>query len=194
MKYLIAGLGNIGPKYSKTRHNVGFMVLDELAKTKNVPFEECKLGSIAKFRLKNKQVVLLKPNTFMNLSGKAVRYWLQAEKIQQQNLLVVTDDIAINEGLIRMKGKGSDGGHNGLKNINELLGNNNYPRLRFGVGNDYSKGKQVDFVLGEWDQETFISISQSIVIANKAIESFVLEGLPNAMNKYNNKRGESFSL
>jgi PTH1 family peptidyl-tRNA hydrolase len=194
MKYLIAGLGNIGPKYSKTRHNVGFMVLDELAKSKNAEFEENKLGSIAKFRLKNKQVVLLKPNTFMNLSGKAVRYWLQAENIQQQNLLVVTDDIAIDEGLIRMKGKGSDGGHNGLKSINELLGNNNYPRLRFGVGNDYPKGKQVDFVLGEWDAETFIGISQSIDIAAKAVESFVLEGLPNAMNKFNNKRGAAFDL
>ncbi len=188
MKYLIAGLGNIGPKYSRTRHNVGFMVLDTLAKKHNVEFADEKLGAVTKFRLKNKQVVLLKPNTYMNLSGKSVRHWLQIEKIAEQNLLVVTDDLAINEGTIRLKGKGSDGGHNGLKHINETLGHNNYARLRFGIGNDFRKGQQIDFVLGEWDDIEMITVQHSIDMAVNAVESFVLEGLPNAMNKFNNKK------
>lgn len=191
MKYLVAGLGNIGPKYSKTRHNVGFMVLDNLAKIHGVEFTEEKLGSVCQFRLKNKQVVLLKPNTFMNLSGKSVRYWLQKENIKQENLLIVTDDLAIDEALIRLKGKGSDGGHNGLKNINEVLGNNQYARLRFGIGNEYRKGQQIDYVLGEWTETEFITISLAIDIATNATESFVLEGLANAMNKFNNKKPES---
>ncbi|MGB0429881.1 MAG: aminoacyl-tRNA hydrolase [Bacteroidia bacterium] len=188
MKYLIAGLGNIGPKYSKTRHNVGFMVLDAFCKKYNAEFTDQKLGAVSQFRVKNKQVLLLKPNTFMNLSGKAVRYWLQSEKIPIENLLVVTDDIAIDEGTIRLKGKGSDGGHNGLKHINEVLGHNKFSRLRFGIGNNYAKGKQIDYVLGEWSENDFINVMHSIDLAVLATESFVLEGLPNAMNKYNNKK------
>ncbi|MBI1183358.1 aminoacyl-tRNA hydrolase [bacterium] len=187
MKFLIAGLGNIGPQYTRTRHNVGFMVLDHLAKEHQQVFADERYGAVSRFRLKNKQVVLLKPNTFMNLSGKAVKYWLQQEQIPVEQLLVITDDLALNEGIIRLKGKGSDGGHNGLKNIQELLQTTQYARLRFGIGNEFSKGRQIDYVLGEWNEKELVDLQICIDFAARATASFVLEGLANAMNQFNNK-------
>ena len=153
MKYLIVGLGNIGSEYENTRHNIGFLILDALAKASNIFFETNKLGSTATLKFKGRTFILVKPSTFMNLSGKAVNYYLQKEKIKQENLLVITDDIALPFGTLRLKGKGSDGGHNGLKNIIESLDNNNYARLRFGVGSEFSQGKQVNYVLSEFANE-----------------------------------------
>lgn len=187
MKYLIVGLGNIGIEYTRTRHNVGFMVLDQLAKDLELSFSTERLGEIAQGRLKNKQLVLLKPNTYMNLSGKAVRYWLEKERIPIENLLVVTDDIAIGEGMLRLKGKGSDGGHNGLKNINLLLNTQAYARLRFGVGNDFGKGNQVNYVLGEWTESELKSMQPYIDFAKDCSKAFVLAGLQRAMNQFNKK-------
>lgn len=190
MKYLIAGLGNFGPEYEKTRHNVGFMVLDHLASELGLTFDLDKLGLIAQGRLKNKQVVLLKPTTYMNLSGKAVKHWMQKLDIPQENILVVTDDLAISEGMIRLKGKGSDGGHNGLKSIAECLGSTAYARLRFGIGADFGRGKQVKFVLGKWEYDELEFLEPSIALASDATKAFVLSGLPFAMNQYNNKGGK----
>ena len=153
MKYLIVGLGNIGPEYQNTRHNIGFKVLDAFAKASNTVFEDMRYGAVATVKLKGRTLILLKPNTYMNLSGKAVSYWMQKEKIELSNLFVVVDDLALPFGTIRLRGKGSDGGHNGLKNINQLLGTQDYARLRFGIGNEFPKGKQVDYVLGEWSPE-----------------------------------------
>ena len=152
-KFLIVGLGNIGDTYTNTRHNIGFKIVDEVADEYNVTFETEKLGDVATFRFKGRTFILLKPSTFMNLSGKAVKYWMDKENIAVDNLLVVTDDLNIDFGTIRIKAKGSAGGHNGLKDIQEKLGTNTYPRFRFGVGSDYSKGRQVDYVLGEWNKE-----------------------------------------
>lgn len=187
MKYLIVGLGNIGIEYSRTRHNVGFMVLDQLAKDANLDFSTERLGDVAKGRLKNKQLVLLKPNTYMNLSGKAVRYWMDKENIPLENILVVTDDIAIGEGMLRLKGKGSDGGHNGLKNINLILNTQAYARLRFGVGNDFGKGNQVKYVLGEWTDDELVQLQPNIEFARDCVKAFVLAGLQRAMNQFNKK-------
>ena len=153
MKYLIVGLGNIGPEYQNTRHNIGFKVLDAFAKASNTVFEDMRYGAVATVKLKGRTLILLKPNTYMNLSGKAVSYWMQKEKIELSNLFVVVDDLALPFGTIRLRGKGSDGGHNGLKSINQLLGTQDYTRLRFGIGNEFPKGKQVDYVLGEWSSE-----------------------------------------
>ena len=150
MKYLIVGLGNIGPEYQNTRHNIGFKVLDAFAKASNTVFEDMRYGAVATVKLKGRTLILLKPNTYMNLSGKAVSYWMQKEKIELSNLFVVVDDLALPFGTIRLRGKGSDGGHNGLKSINQLLGTQDYTRLRFGIGNEFPKGKQVDYVLGGW--------------------------------------------
>lgn len=187
MKYLIVGLGNIGIEYSRTRHNVGFMVLDQLAKDADLDFSTERLGDVAKGRLKNKQLVLLKPNTYMNLSGKAVRYWMDKENIPLENILVVTDDIAIGEGMLRLKGKGSDGGHNGLKNINLILNTQAYARLRFGVGNDFGKGNQVKYVLGEWTDDELVQLQPNIEFARDCVKAFVLAGLQRAMNQFNKK-------
>ncbi len=186
MKYLIAGLGNIGPDYEQTRHNIGFMVLDALAKASNAVFEDRRYGFVATTRLKNRSLILLKPSTFMNLSGNAIRYWLQKEKIENRNLLVVVDDLALPFGTLRMKSKGSDAGHNGLKHIQDLIGTN-YPRLRFGIGSDFPRGRQVDYVLEEFSDEEKILLPERVETASEMVRSFCLAGINETMNLYNNK-------
>jgi PTH1 family peptidyl-tRNA hydrolase len=186
-KYLIVGLGNIGEKYHNTRHNIGFKILDEVAKEYNVSFETDKLGDVTSFRFKGRTFVLLKPSTFMNLSGKAVKYWMQKEKISVDNLLIVTDDLNINFGTIRVKVKGSDGGHNGLKDIQEKLTTNKYPRFRFGVGSNYSKGRQVDYVLGEWTSDEESQLIERLPKSVEVITSFGTAGIANTMNNFNGK-------
>lgn len=186
MKYLIAGLGNIGTEYQYTRHNIGFMVLDAFAKASNAVFEDKRYGMVAEMRLKNQQLILLKPNTYMNLSGNAIRYWLNKEKIDNSNLLVVVDDLALPFGTLRLKGKGSDAGHNGLKNIQDLIGQN-YPRLRFGIGNEFLKGQQIDYVLGEFSDDEQSALSGKIDTCVDIIRSFCLAGINITMNQYNNK-------
>ncbi|SFS41952.1 peptidyl-tRNA hydrolase [Lutibacter maritimus] len=185
--FLIAGLGNIGEKYANTRHNIGFKILDELASKENVSFETEKLGDIAKFRFKGRTFILLKPSTYMNLSGKAVKYWLTKEKVAIENLLVICDDLNLDFGAIRVKGKGSDGGHNGLKDINAVLNTQQYARFRFGVGADFSKGRQVDYVLGEWDKEENKSLPERLDKGCELIKSFGTAGLNNTMNAFNGK-------
>jgi PTH1 family peptidyl-tRNA hydrolase len=184
-KYLIIGLGNPGFKYTDTRHNIGFKVLDELAKEREASFETEKLGDIARFRFKGRTFVLLKPNTFMNLSGKAVNYWLQKEKIELHNSLCITDDLNLDFGAIRIKAKGSAGGHNGLKSIIEVLGRQDFPRLRFGVAANFSKGKQVDYVLGEWNKEENRFLPELIDKSARAAISFGAAGIGNTMNQFN---------
>lgn len=186
-KFLIVGLGNIGDEYANTRHNIGFMVLDTIAKENGLKFRTERLADITEYRFKGKTLVLIKPSTYMNLSGKAVNYWLQAEKIPVENLLVITDDIALPLGSLRMKGKGSDGGHNGLKNIQEVLNSQNYARLRFGVGNEFAKGKQVDFVLGKWTSDEEKLLEPRIKLAVEMIQGFAAIGLQRTMSAYNNK-------
>src|SRR5690554_757745 len=170
MKYLVVGLGNPGLKYENTRHNIGFKVVEAFAKEREAEFETIKLGDVAKAKWKGRQIILLKPSTFMNLSGKAVNYYLQKEKIKIENLLVITDDLALPFGKLRMKGKGSDGGHNGLKDIQAVLNSNKYARLRFGVGSDFSQGKQVDYVLGEWDNEENAHLEERVKQATEFIK------------------------
>jgi len=186
MKYLIVGLGNIGKEYDNTRHNIGFKILDAFAKASNVIFEENRYGAIAECKVKNKTLILLKPNTYMNLSGNAVRYWLQQEKIEQENLLVICDDLALPFASLRMKPKGSNAGHNGLGNIQSLIGEN-YARLRFGLGNNFPKGKQVDFVLGRWTEEEEQQLVPRIEMACEMIKSFALCGIQLTMTQFNNK-------
>lgn len=185
MSFLIAGLGNVGIEYENTRHNVGFKIVDELARQNNVPFVLDRLAHVARYRSRGKSITLIKPTTYMNLSGKAVRYWLTELKVQPQNLLVVLDDIAIPFGSLRLRGKGSDGGHNGLKDIDATLGNNQYARLRFGVGSNFAKGRQVDYVLGQWNVEEMKQLDEKIKTAVLAVNSFMFEGLERAMSKYN---------
>ncbi len=187
MKYLIVGLGNIGSEYEDTRHNVGFNVLDELAKQEELKFENLRYGAVANYKFKGKNLVLLKPSTYMNLSGKSIRYWMQQEKIQPENLLVIVDDIALPFGAIRMREKGSDAGHNGLKNIQEILGNNNYCRIRFGIGDNYSKGKQIDFVLGKWSDGEYAELPLLIDHSIKMIKGFVTIGAARTMSQLNKK-------
>lgn len=186
MKYLIAGLGNIGPDYEQTRHNIGFMVLDAFAKASNAVFEDRRYGFVTEMRLRNKSLILLKPSTFMNLSGNAIRYWLQKEKIENQNLLVVVDDLALPFGTLRMKSKGSDAGHNGLKHIQGLIGQN-YPRLRFGIGDNFPQGRQVDYVLDRFSEEEQRLLPERIDMAVDMIRSFCLAGIHITMNQYNNR-------
>ena len=186
-KYLIVGLGNIGEKYDNTRHNIGFKILDALAKDHGAEFETEKLGAVANFRFKGRTFVLLKPSTFMNLSGKAVKYWMDKEKVSVEQLLIITDDLNIDFGTIRLKGKGSAGGHNGLKDIQEKLNTTKYPRFRFGVGADYSKGRQVDFVLNEWNKEESSQLIERIPISCNLITSFGTAGMANTMNAFNGK-------
>lgn len=186
-KFLIAGLGNIGDKYKKTRHNIGFLILDELAENQKVVFETKKLGDIARFKYKGRTFILLKPNTYMNLSGKAVKYWQTIEKIPLENILVITDDLNLPFKTIRIKAKGSSGGHNGLTHINDLLQTQNYARMRFGVGNGFHKGSQVDYVLGTWNQEEKEVLPERIEKSTKAILSFALAGINNTMNEFNGK-------
>lgn len=187
MKYLIAGLGNIGAEYADTRHNIGFRVLDALAAEAGATFRTDRYGSVAEIKHKGRTLVLLKPSTYMNLSGKAVSYWLKAEKIPVENLFVVVDDIALPFGSIRIRSKGSDGGHNGLKNIAELLGRTDYARLRFGIGGDFPKGYQVDYVLGEWTPEEKAAMPERLAVAGDAVRSFGTAGLERTMNAFNNK-------
>ena len=172
MKYLIAGLGNIGAKYDNTRHNVGFEVLDTIAKENDLTFKVDNLGSIAKWKHKGRTFILLKPSTYMNLSGKAVRYWLQKEKIKQENLLIVLDDLNLDFEKIRIRQKGKNGGHNGLKHIDEILGGNKYPRLRIGIGDNFQRGRQVDYVLGEWTKKEEEALPEIIDKAIKKIVEF----------------------
>lgn len=187
MKYLIVGLGNIGPDYENTRHNIGFMVLDAFAKASNIVFQDKRYGFVAEMRLKNKSLVLLKPSTFMNLSGNAIRYWLQKEKIKDENLLVVVDDLALPFGTLRLKSKGSDAGHNGLRHIQEVLGTQQYARLRFGIGNDFPRGAQVDYVLDDFSDEEKKTLPERIETATDIIRSFCLAGINITMNQFNNK-------
>jgi len=187
MKYLIVGLGNVGNEYHETRHNIGFMVLDAFAKASNIFFSEERYGSVCTYKLKGRTLILLKPSTFMNLSGNAIRYWMQKEKIAPENLLVIVDDIALNTGTLRLKPQGSNAGHNGLKNIEEILGNNNYPRLRFGIGNNYPQGQQIKYVLGKFLNEEQPIITEKIAIACEIIKSFCLSGIQQTMTLYNNK-------
>ena len=187
MKYLIVGLGNIGEEYAATRHNIGFMTLDAFAEASNVSFATERYGDIARMRLKNKQLVLLKPSTYMNLSANAVRYWRDKESIDPDNILVVVDDIALPFGAIRIKQRGSDAGHNGLKSIAQMLGTQNYARLRFGIGNDFQRGAQVDYVLGRFTPEQRSELPARIEVACDAIREYVLAGAGNAMCKFNNK-------
>ena len=187
MKYLIVGLGNPGEKYDETRHNIGFKVLDTFAKQNEVTFEVGRLGDVSKVKLKGRTLVLLKPSTFMNLSGKALNYWMQQEKIKLENVLVITDDLALPFGKLRMKAKGSDGGHNGLKDIIAVTGTNHFPRLRFGVGNGFAKGGQVNYVLGRWSEEEYETIDERISVAMEFIKGFATIGIQRTMNTWNNK-------
>jgi PTH1 family peptidyl-tRNA hydrolase len=186
-KFLVIGLGNPGSKYENTRHNIGFQILDEFANSKEISFDSEKLAEVCKINIKGRQFVCIKPQTFMNLSGKAVRYWMQKENISLENILVITDDINIEFGMIRIKGKGSDGGHNGLKHIQDVLNTTKYPRFRFGVGSDFGKGQQVDYVLGEWsaDEREYLKTRKKTCI--EAIKSFGLVGINQTMNQYNGK-------
>ncbi|MFM7016363.1 MAG: aminoacyl-tRNA hydrolase [Bacteroidota bacterium] len=187
MKYLIAGLGNIGPDYVHTRHNIGFDVVDALAKALSTDFSSGKRVWIADGKFKGRQVYIIKPTTYMNLSGEAIRYWLQELKISKENLLVITDDLALPFGTLRMKPSGGPAGHNGLTNIIECLHTEQFARLRFGIGNNYPKGKQVDYVLGHWTSAEGIDLLPRVDIAVEMIKSFVGAGLQTTMNLYNNK-------
>jgi PTH1 family peptidyl-tRNA hydrolase len=186
-KYLIVGLGNIGAEYVNTRHNIGFKVLDYVAQKESLSFETAKLGAVTEYSVKGRKLILLKPNTYMNLSGKAVKYWMEKENIAKENILVITDDLNLPFGTIRIKGKGSDGGHNGLKNIQLLLNTVEYPRFRFGISDEFKKGQQVDYVLGEWHESEKVALMERFVTAKEIIESFALAGLANTMNSFNGK-------
>ncbi len=185
MKYLIAGLGNIGPEYELTRHNIGFLVLDQLADKFNADFSTVRLADKAEIRHKGKSIHLIKPNTYMNLSGKAVSYWLNELKIPKENLLVVMDDVALPFGSIRMRSKGSSAGHNGLKNIELVLNGQDYSRLRFGIGDDFAKGRQSDFVLSRFSKDEFKQLPDAIQKAVDMILAFCTMGVEKTMSQYN---------
>lgn len=185
MKYLVVGLGNPGSEYDQTRHNIGFEVLDTLVSESGTFFSPGRFGQIAKLKIRGRQVTCVKPDTYMNLSGNAVRHWMTAEKIPQENILVIVDDMALPLGKLRIRGKGSDGGHNGLKHIQQVLGNANYPRLRVGIGNGFPKGRQVDFVLGKWTDEEMKLVPEICKKSGEAVESFVFRGLSNTMTSFN---------
>ena len=187
MKYLIVGLGNIGDEYAGTRHNIGFMLIDAFAKAQNVEWADKRYGAVAHCRVKNAELTLLKPSTYMNLSGQAVRYWMQQDKINVENVLILVDDLSLPVGKIRMRGNGSAGGHNGLKNIAQLLGTENYSRIKFGIGNDFPKGGQIDFVLGKFSDEDQKIIDEKLDYVGEMIKSFCLAGLTVTMNQYNKK-------
>lgn len=184
-KFLIVGLGNIGREYLLTRHNIGFMVVDKIAFLHKATFQNDRLADIAEFNYKGKQIFLIKPTTYMNLSGKAVRYWKQALGVSQENLLVITDDVALPFGKIRLRSKGSDGGHNGLKNIQEMLQTQDYSRMRIGIGNNYPKGKQAEYVLSPFSEEEQRVLPIILETASQAVITFCLEGISSAMNKFN---------
>lgn len=186
-KFLIAGLGNIGPKYHNTRHNIGFKIVDHLAEKEGISFSSDRLGDIATFKYKGRTFILLKPSTYMNLSGKAVNYWLTKEKIPLENLLVITDDLNLAFGTIRVKTKGSDGGHNGLKDIQAQLNTTTYNRFRFGISDQFSKGRQVDYVLGEWDEDEKKLLPELLDKSAELVRSFGTAGITNTMNTFNGK-------
>ena len=186
-KFLIVGLGNIGDKYVSTRHNIGFKILDALAEKEDLKFETQKLGDLTTYKFKGRTFILLKPSTYMNLSGKSVQYWLTKEKIPIENLLVVTDDLNLPFGTLRLKTKGSDGGHNGLKDIQAKLNTTKYNRFRFGISDTFSKGRQVDYVLGEWNTEETQKLPERLEIAIELIKSFGTAGISNTMNTFNGK-------
>jgi PTH1 family peptidyl-tRNA hydrolase len=187
LKYLIAGLGNIGSEYAHTRHNIGFDVLDALAGASNISFADGRYGFTTVYKFKGKSIVLLKPSTYVNLSGKAVDYWLKKHKIPLENLLVIVDDLALPFGVLRLKPRGGDAGHNGLINITEVLGTSNFARLRFGIGADFPKGYQVDYVLSRFSEEEKTILPQRILLATDIIRSFAASGADNTMSLYNNK-------
>jgi peptidyl-tRNA hydrolase, PTH1 family len=187
MKYLIVGLGNPGPDYEKTRHNIGFQVLDALVETAGTTFSPARYGDHAELRHKGRTFILVKPSTFMNLSGKAVRYWMDQENIPVERTLVITDDLALPFGAIRIKAKGGAGGHNGLTSIIEILGSEEFPRLRFGIGSDFPRGRQSEYVLGPWNEEERKTLNDRIELASKAILQFGLLGVESAMNNFNKR-------
>ncbi len=187
MRYLIVGLGNIGGEYENTRHNVGFRNIDAFAKTQGAVWTDKRYGAVAHCRVKNAELTLLKPSTYMNLSGQAVRYWMQQEKIPLENILVIVDDLSLPVGKLRMRGSGSAAGHNGLKNIEQMLGTQSYARIKFGIGNDFPKGGQVDFVLGKFSDEDNKIVDEKLDYVGEMIKSFCLAGLDVTMNQYNKK-------
>ena len=187
MKYLIVGLGNIGSEYVGTRHNIGFRVIDAFAQKQSAEWMDKRYGAVAKTRVKNAELTLLKPSTFMNLSGQAVRYWAQQEKIPVENLLVVVDDLSLPVGKVRMRGSGSAGGHNGLKSIESCMMTQNYARIKFGIGNDFPRGAQVDFVLGQFSADDNAIVEEKLEYVGEMIKSFCLQGLERTMNQYNKK-------
>ena len=187
MKYLIIGLGNPGAKYENTRHNIGFKVLDKLASLSNISFTADKLADMADIKFKGRKLILIKPTTFMNLSGKAVNYWMQKSKVSIDNILVITDDISLPFGVLRLRKKGSDGGHNGLKDIQNIIDSTKYPRLRFGVGNDFLRGRQVDYVLGSFSSEDYTTMDERIDLAIKMIQGFTTNGIDRTMSDFNGK-------
>jgi len=187
-KFLIVGLGNIGAEYANTRHNIGFKILDELAKQQQTSFSTEKLGDVAIFKFKGRIFILLKPSTYMNLSGKSLKYWMDKEKVHQENILVISDDLNIDFGTFRLKAKGSAGGHNGLKDINEKLGNQNYARFRFGISAMFGKGKQINYVLGEWNKDEIRYLPELLDKGSKLVVSFGTGGIGNTMNQYNGKQ------
>jgi peptidyl-tRNA hydrolase, PTH1 family len=187
MKYLIIGLGNPGEEYENTRHNIGFKVLDRLASLSNISFSTDKLADIASIKFKGRKLILIKPNTFMNLSGKAVNYWMIKEKISSENILVVSDDISLPFNTIRMRSKGSDGGHNGLKDIIKVLSSVSFPRIKFGVGSEFNKGRQSDYVLGKWSEEEEVLLDEKLDFVVKMIQSFSTIGINRTMNDFNRR-------
>jgi len=186
-KFLIVGLGNIGEKYTNTRHNIGFKILDYLAETNDIAFETIKLGDVSTLKIKGRTLILLKPSTFMNLSGKAIKYWIEKENIPLENLLVITDDLNLPFGSLRLKTKGSDGGHNGLKDTQDKLQTSKYNRFRFGISDEFSKGRQIDYVLGEWTDEENTELKERLKISAELVKSFALAGVNNTMNQFNGK-------
>ena len=184
-KFLIVGLGNIGEPYKNTRHNIGFDIVDKMAEKYESTFKTDKLGDVCDLKYKGRSIYLLKPSTYMNLSGKSVRYWKEKLKLSNENILVLVDDLALPLGSLRMRKKGSDAGHNGLKNINELLGENNYPRLRFGIGNEFKKGSQVGFVLGKWNDDEQNQLTELIDKSIQSIEAYTTIGIDRTMNQFN---------
>ncbi|TKG96482.1 aminoacyl-tRNA hydrolase [Puteibacter caeruleilacunae] len=188
MKYLIVGLGNIGVEYKNTRHNIGFKILDALAEASNVVFSDKRYGMVGEYKFKGRNLILLKPTTYMNLSGRAVNYWMQKENIPIDKVFVLVDDIAIPFGKIRIRAKGSDAGHNGLKNINQVLGRQDYARLRFGIGDDFHKGQQVNYVLGEWGKDEEKELPFLIDHCIEAIHGFTTIGIQRTMNSYNKNK------
>lgn len=187
MSYLIVGLGNIGAEYNDTRHNIGFNILDQYAKENELKFSVAKLGSVAEHRYAGKRIVLLKPSTYMNLSGKALNYWMQKEKIPLDRVLVLVDDVALPFGALRLRGKGSDAGHNGLKDIAATINTTGYARLKFGIGDNYRQGGQIDYVLGKWGRDELLDLPERLDRCSEIINSFVKIGLPRTMNEFNNK-------